>query len=48
MKLKIANKLCYDVLCINTRFSNILDSKITTFYENRNRKIENRKTDRGQ
>ena len=35
MKLKIANKLCYDVLCFNTRFNNILDSKITTFYENR-------------
>ena len=29
-----------DVLCFNTRFNNILDCKITTFYENRNRKIE--------
>ena len=28
-----------DVLCFNTHFNNILDCKITTFYENRNRKI---------
>ena len=35
------------VLCFNTRFNNILDCKIKTFYENRDRKIEKRKTDRG-
>ena len=34
------------VLCFNTRFNNILDCKIKTFHENRNRKIEKRKTDR--
>ena len=37
-----------DVLCFNTRFNNILDCKITTFYENRNRKTEKQKTDRGR
>ena len=36
------------VLRFNTRFDNILDCKIKTFYENQNRKIEKRKTDRGQ
>ena len=36
------------VLCFNTRFNNILDCKIETFYENRNRKIEKQKIDRGQ